>query len=59
MSILNYFQETKGELKHVNWPTKNQAVNYTIIVIVFSLGISLFLAFFDLLFGTIIGKLII
>jgi len=50
MSIIDYIKETKGELKHVNWPTKRQALNYTILVICISLVTAFLLAFFDLLF---------
>ena len=59
MSIGSYFEETKRELGHVNWPTRNQSVNFTFTVIVFSAGISLFLALFDLVFTFILGKLIV
>lgn len=59
MSIINYIKETKGELQHVNWPTKSQALNYTILVIVVSVVVSLILALFDLIFAeglkTLIG----
>lgn len=58
MSINSYLTETRKELAHVNWPTRQQALIFTAIVIVFSLAVSFFLAFFDLSFTTIIGKLI-
>ena len=38
-----YLKETKAELKHVSWPTRNQAILFTVIVVVFSLVVSLFL----------------
>ncbi len=59
MSIGTYLEETKRELNHVNWPTRNQAVNFTLTVIIFSAGISLFLALFDLIFTYLIGALIV
>lgn len=58
MSLTTYFAETRKELSHVNWPTRRQAVLFTAIVIIFSLVVSFVLAFFDLSFGTIIGKLV-
>ena len=48
--IAEYLKETKGELKHVSWPTKNQAILFTIIVVVFSFAVSIFLGAFDYLF---------
>jgi preprotein translocase subunit SecE len=45
-----YLNETKGELKHVTWPTKNQAILFTVIVVVFSLVVAACLGAFDYLF---------
>jgi len=45
-----YLKETKGELKHVSWPTKNQAILFTVIVVVFSIVVAIFLGAFDYLF---------
>ncbi len=45
-----YLKETKAELKHVNWPTKNQSVLFTVIVVVFSLVVAFFLGAFDFIF---------
>jgi preprotein translocase subunit SecE len=58
VSILNYFKETRTELKHVTWPTVNQAVVYTIMVIAISIGVSLLLGFFDYLFSGFIQRFI-
>jgi len=45
-----YLKETKAELKHVSWPSKNQAVLFTVIVVVFSLVVAFFLGAFDFIF---------
>lgn len=50
MSLITYFKDTRSELKHVNWSTRNQAINYTILVIAFSLVIALILATLDFFF---------
>ncbi len=49
-----YLQETKGELKHVTWPTKNQAILFTVIVVVFSAVVAFFLGAFDYVFAMIL-----
>lgn len=49
-----YLKETKGELKHVSWPSKNQAILFTVIVVVFSAVVAAFLGAFDYLFAMII-----
>lgn len=48
--LFNYLRETKGEMKHVNWPTKTQTIAYTILVIVLSLALAIYLGIFDFLF---------
>lgn len=48
--IGEYLVETKGELKHVNWPSKNQAILFTSIVVIFSIVVAFFLGAFDFLF---------
>lgn len=59
MKLIDYLKDTKGELKHVSWPTKSQAVWYTIIVVVISLFVAFFLGFFDYIFSLLIEKFII
>lgn len=56
--ITEYFKETKGEFKHVNWPTKSQTVFYTLIVIILSVIVAYFLGVFDFIFSKGLGKLI-
>ena len=52
--IKKFFAESRQELRHVNWPTRQEAVRLTSIVIGISLGLALFLGFFDFLFTNII-----
>lgn len=56
--ITEYFQETKTELKHVIWPSRNQTLYYTVIVIVLSLIISYYLGIFDFIFSQGLQKII-
>jgi len=48
--LTEYLKETKAELKHVSWPSKNQAVLFTVVVVVFSIVVAAFLGAFDFLF---------
>ncbi len=59
MKIVEYVKETRGELKHVTWPTRKQAINYTIAIIIISLVIAFFLGFFDYAFSTLLLQRII
>lgn len=58
MSITSYLKETRAELSQVTWPTWNQAVLFTVAVIVISLAVAYFLGFFDFLFSFGLGKLL-
>lgn len=48
--IKKFFEEARTELRHVNWPTQNEGVRLTSIVIGLSLGLALFLGLFDYIF---------
>lgn len=58
MSFTQYLKDTQGELKHVAWPTQTQTIIYTIFVVAISVGIALYLGFFDFLFTTSLGRVI-
>jgi len=58
MSIINYFKETKLEMSHVNWPTKRQAITFSLVVIVISILTAFFLGLFDFIFSRILGLFI-
>jgi len=49
--LSNYILETKDELKHVSWPTKNQTMLFTGLVILISIAVSAYLGLFDYLFS--------
>ena len=44
-SLSNYIKDTQAELKHVSWPTRDQAIMFTIIVVLIPLFIAFFLGF--------------
>ena len=46
-------------MKKVNWPTRSQTVQYTILVIAISIGVALFLGAFDYIYHLIISKLVL
>ncbi|MEJ2710771.1 MAG: preprotein translocase subunit SecE [Anaerolineales bacterium] len=49
-AIQRYFRETLGELRKVNWPTRKEATNLTIVVLIVTVSMSAFLGFLDFLF---------
>ena len=58
MGFIDYLRDTKGELKHVNWPTRKQALGFTITVIVISIVVGFGLGLLDYLFTGIVKKFI-
>jgi preprotein translocase subunit SecE len=57
--IKTFFEESRTEIRHVNWPTRQEAARLTSIVIGIALGLSVFLGFFDWLFTNLIKSFII
>jgi len=51
MGIVSFAKDTKGELKHVSWPTRNDVVNSTILVIVLTIVVAVLLLIFDKIFA--------
>ena len=56
--IIEYFKDTKMELKHVIWPNRRQTIYYTIIVVVLSVLVAYFLGVFDFIFLQGLQKII-
>ncbi len=50
MNIFNFLRDVKGEMKHVNWPTRKQTVTYTLLVIVVSIFVAAYVGVFDHIF---------
>jgi len=57
--ITSYFKESYVELKKVNWPTRKETVRLTVIVIIISLVVSLFLGSFDILFSYLLRAILL
>jgi len=57
--IITFVQEAKEELLKVNWPSKKQTVNYTLLVVAVSLVVAGFLGGLDYVFGYILKAFII
>lgn len=51
MGITDYIKETRSELRHVNWLSRRETIGYTILVVLISMIVALFLGAFDILFS--------
>jgi preprotein translocase subunit SecE len=56
--VTRYFRETRGELRKVTWPTRQESWRLTAIVIAVSTAMAFFLWFWDFVFSQSIQWLI-
>lgn len=56
--LIQYLKDTRGELKHVSWPTQKQTLIFTVLVIILSLLIAGYLGVFDYIFTTALNAVI-
>lgn len=50
--IGQYFRDTVAELKQVKWPTQNQTMVYTTLVVVVVAAVAAFVGVWDFVFAT-------
>lgn len=50
MNIFNFLREIKGEMKHVNWPSRKQTFIYTTLVVIVSIFVAIYVGVFDHIF---------
>ena len=56
--IVKYFKETRAELRKVNWPTRQQAINLTLIVLAVTFSMAVLLGVIDYLFTQLFSLII-
>ena len=59
MALGDYIKEVQAEMKHVSWPTREQAVQYTLAVIGISIATALALFLFDQFFVYLLKTFIV
>jgi protein translocase subunit secE/sec61 gamma len=55
--IVRYFQEARAELARVTWPTREQVIEGTQAILIFTLVAMVILGLYDLVFRFLIGLL--
>ncbi|MDO8676486.1 MAG: preprotein translocase subunit SecE [Candidatus Azambacteria bacterium] len=58
IAIKNYLVGSVAEMKKVTWPTKQQTINYSLMVIGLSIGMAVFFTVLDYIFSGGITALI-
>ena len=57
--VIEYFLEAKAEALKINWPSREQVVRYTLIVLAVSACVAILLGTLDAIFGTLFRKIIL
>ncbi|MDD5145884.1 MAG: preprotein translocase subunit SecE [Candidatus Pacebacteria bacterium] len=57
-SVSTFFKEVKVEIKKVNWPTRQETIRYTLVVIGISIVMAAYLGGLDFLFNVLLSRFI-
>jgi len=55
---VRFLQEVRAELLKVRWPTREETVKMTLIVIGISTGVGIFISLLDFIFTKLLGIII-
>jgi preprotein translocase subunit SecE len=55
--IQEFFKEVSVELKKVSWPTRQQTMNATVVVIAVSFVVAFFLGIVDIVLARVVGSI--
>lgn len=56
--ISSYFKGVKAELKKVNWPTKKELSNYTVVVFVTTAALTIVIWGLDVVFKSLVSLIV-
>jgi preprotein translocase subunit SecE len=56
--LINYIKASRQELKKVSWPSRQEIINHTLLVIGVSLGLATFLGLLDYGFTLLVNLVI-
>jgi preprotein translocase subunit SecE len=57
--IITFLKEVRLEMKKVNWPTRQETIRKTLIVIGISVAVAIFLGGLDFIFTTLLNKFVL
>jgi preprotein translocase subunit SecE len=57
--IVSFLKEVRLEMKKVNWPSRQETIQYTLIVIGLSVAVALYLGGLDFLFSFLLNRFIL
>lgn len=56
--LTNYLKETRLELRHVNWPSRENTIRFTILVIGVSVALAAYVGLLDVFFQYLLNHFI-
>jgi len=57
--LISYLKETRQEMRHVNWPSRQNTIRFTLLVIGVSAIVAVLLGSLDFLFQFLLGKFVL
>lgn len=57
--LTSFLQESRQEIMRVNWPTRQETVRLTLVVVAISLLVSVMLGAFDFLFAYLLQLIVL
>lgn len=57
-AVVRYLREVRSEMSKVVWPTREQATNLTVIVLIVMIAMGVFLGVMDFAFGELVQFLL-
>lgn len=58
-AAIEFLREARVELSRVNWPTRKQVIDFTILVVAISIAVAIFLGGLDFLFSFLVERFLI
>ena len=53
--IFRYFKETRAEVRKVSWPTRQEALRLTLVVLAVTISMAIILGILDYVFSQLMG----
>jgi preprotein translocase subunit SecE len=58
VSLVSFFQESRSELRKVTWPSRQEATNLTLAVVVMTVSIAAFLGLMDQILNILVKPIV-
>lgn len=58
-SVIRFLKEVRIEMKKVNWLSRREVLNYTILIIALSVVVGIYLGALDLLFSWFLARFVL